>query len=214
MSFRRTVEMWCRGQLLQLTLLLVLICTATPAFAETIIDDFGQEVEKALHDRVSLARELRMENFGAAYDLDRSIELLEEITAAEPDYYRAWFNLALAHFKKDPENREAYLSAFKEADRIQTANEHIVDGSLYNTIGWILLNDRQYEESEEYLRKGLALQESNSEWTNAALLYNMGRLHFERLQYDQAEAFLDRAIDDYKNPQAIELKAILEKSRE
>jgi tetratricopeptide (TPR) repeat protein len=182
----------------------------SPATGEILIDSTGQEVDRALDAEVSRARELRMENLGEEFDVDESIEILQRITEQNPNYYRAWYNLALSYLKRNPDDSKLYLDAFDRAAKIQESDPDIKDGSLYNSYGWALLNAQQYVDAEEKLKRGLALEETNTSWTNSALHYNLGRLYFERGDYDRSARFLDVAIKEFGNPAAIELRAVLD----
>jgi tetratricopeptide (TPR) repeat protein len=178
---------------------------------DLIKDSTGQEVDSDLDARVTEARSFRLK--GPNLDLDKSIALLEEITREKADYYRAWYNLALAYLQKDPENFEPIQKAFQTAADIQAKDPNIVDGSLYNSFGWALLNEGQYAAAEENLMLGLKLADTNSEWTNSALNYNLGRLYFEQGDIPSAEKYLGTAADRYKNGMAIELKSIIDKTK-
>ena len=121
-------------------------------------------------------------------------------------------NLALSYLKKDSENTKPALVAFQKAAEIEAADPNILDGSLYNSYGWALLNARQYEEAEKNLLTGLALGDSNTDWTNSAFNYNLGRLYFEQGNFPQANNYLTVAVTKYGNPAAVDLKAVLDKA--
>lgn len=183
------------------------------AFPQEMIDNFGQAVSRELDDQTTYARELRIKNYGREDNIDKSIVILNEIVNKKPDYYRAWYNLGLAYYSKHPDNPENSITALNMAINIQ--NKRIVrpDKSIFNTIGYIYLNSRRYDEAEKYLNIGLNIDDSNK-WTDSALLYNLGRLYFEKIQYDKSLEYLNRAIDEFGNPAAIELKAVVEKTKQ
>ncbi|MGH6925650.1 MAG: hypothetical protein ACRED5_18130 [Propylenella sp.] len=199
------------GRIVALAILIAAFTPGTVVGGELIKDSTGQEVDSELDARLTNARSFRLK--GPNFDLDKSIVLLEEITREKADYYRAWYNLALAYLQKDPEDFEPIQKAFQTAADIQAKDPNIVDGSLYNSFGWALLNEGQYAAAEENLMLGLKLAETNSDWTNSALNYNLGRLYFEQGNIPSAEEYLGTAADRYKNGMAIELKAIIDKTR-
>jgi Tfp pilus assembly protein PilF len=192
--------------------LTALFLAGATARAEMIVDSAGQTIDSALDEQVSEARELRMEKL-TGFDVDKSIAMLEAITRDNPNYFRAWYNLALSYLKRDSEDTKPALEAFQKAADIQAADPAIHDGSLYNSYGWTLLNAREYDAAEKNLLRGVELQDANSEWTNSALNYNLGRLYFERGDFVRAEDFLTVAITRYGNPAAVDLKAILDKTK-
>ncbi|MFZ1815286.1 MAG: tetratricopeptide repeat protein [Rhizobiaceae bacterium] len=172
---------------------------------------FGQMIDKNLNDQVSRARLLRLGVEGQPLDVDQSIEILTSVTNSNPGFYRAQYNLGLALLKKHPDQPEHFLPALEKAAEIETTDSNIKDGSIYNTLGWSLLTNLKYDEAETYLRKGLDYAASNSDWTNSALNFNMGRLYFETQRYDKAKKFLSVAADSYGNPTAIEMIATIDK---
>jgi tetratricopeptide (TPR) repeat protein len=125
--------------------------------------------------------------------------------------------LGLALFQRDETSFDEFVPVFEQAVKIETENPDINDPSIYNTIGYIYLNDRQYDKSGEYLTKGLDYFDDNNinvdecGYTNAALLYNMGRLNFERSDYEAAVGFLSKADKECNNPKARELLSVVDK---
>ena len=191
---------------------IVCMCLALCAMAQTSVaqmktDAFGQKVSKLDDKQVSKARDLRIPNYGAGFDIDKSISILTKIVEGKPSYYRAWYNLGLAYNANN--NRDKSSQAFNKAIGIQEAASDIKDGSIYNTFGWVLLNNREYENAEKILLKGLEFKNQNTKKTNSALFYNLGRLYFEMRVYPQSMKYLSASADTYGNPAAIELKEIV-----
>ena len=181
------------------------------AVSETVRDSFNQQVPEKLDGLVSKAREMRIKNFGAAYDIEKSIEILENVVKEKPDYYRAFFNLALSYSKQNGEDIGRINSTFDKAIAISSnpAN-NIVDGSIYNSAGYINLQSRNYKMSENYLLNCLKFESTNSGWTNAAVYYNLGRLNYELGNYSKSKKYLDIAHSKYHNPIAENLLRVVD----
>ena len=175
---------------------------------EMFVDKFNQSIPLPEHENVTKARELRLENFGEAYDLDRSISILEDVVEKEKNYYRAWFNLALAFDRKNYDAakvNEAYLTAIDIAQK-----ENIKDGTIYNSAGWANLRRRNYKVAEEFFNTGLEFEQINSDWTNSAIQYNLGRLYFETRDYQKAKLHLTVSLSEYGNPLAENLIELIQ----
>lgn len=177
--------------------------------AGEIFDAYGQRVDRSLDAVVSKARLMRMPNTTEPYDPALSVELLTGVVAENPDYYRAQYNLALSLLELSPEKPEAYLPAFDAAINLQEADPSVQDGSIYNTVGWLKLNMRDYASAEILLSEALSLEADNAVWTNSAATYNLGRLYFEQGDFVTSLEFLNVASTKYGNPAAIALKQIV-----
>lgn len=197
-------------RVLLLMVLLFLVSPAAPARGGQIIDSAGQPVDPAIDQQVSQARLLRMPNMPDQYDPKRSVELLQQIVAQHPDYYRARYNLALSQLELDPDHPDVYLPTFDQAVEIQLTNPSIRDGSIFNTVGWLRLNMRDYDKAQDLFGHALFLAPTNSVWTNSAANYNLGRLYFERSDYSDSLKYLNVAADTYHNPAAISLRQVVQ----
>jgi tetratricopeptide (TPR) repeat protein len=177
-------------------------------FAETVKDSFGQNIESNLDQSVTRARLMRFKG-EADYDLDKSISILSEITKEQPEYYRAWFNYALALYSKDGKVTVRVEKAFETAIEIR-AKYKILDGSIFNSVGWAYLNQQNYNRAEKFLLEGVKLEAINKKSTNGALFYNLGKLYFEIGELAKATPYLSKALA-YNNTSAKDLLEIISK---
>lgn len=176
--------------------------------AELIKDSFNQMIDASLDAQVSLAREMRSPNISDKYNPEESVTLLQQIVEDAPGYYRGAYNLALSLYELDPEKPDAYLPSFQKAIEIEQSNPDVVDGSIYNTLGWIELNEQKLDSAESNLLKSYEYGDANMAWTQSAVSYNLGRLYFEKNEYDLALDYLANAVEA-GNPAAITLKEII-----
>jgi tetratricopeptide (TPR) repeat protein len=195
-----------------LLFMLFLLTGPGTALGGQIVDSVGQSVDPAVDQQVSDARLLRMPNMPDQYDPKRSVEMLQQIVAQHPDYYRARYNLALSQLELDPDHPDVYLPTFDQAVKIQLANPSIKDGSIFNTVGWLRLNMRDYDQAQDLFGHALTLAPNNTVWTNSATNYNLGRLYFERSDYTNSLKYLDVAADTYHNPAAISLRQVVKET--
>lgn len=95
------------------------------------------------------ARRLRKDK-----QFDKALVLLKRVTEQAPEFYLAWFNLALAYHKMDkvPEGVAAYEQAVKLEPRQPER-----DASLYNAYGRFLMENKRYEEALKHLQTALQI---------------------------------------------------------
>jgi Flp pilus assembly protein TadD len=106
-------------------------------------------VPKEVYAEFERGRQLRKTgNFNAA------IEPLTAVTKKQPDFYLAWYNLALAYYgAKDVEKtRAAYEQAIK-LERSMTPR----DASLHNSYGWFLYRNEKYKEAAAAFEEALKI---------------------------------------------------------
>lgn len=177
---------------------------------EMTTDKFGQTIPVSIHTIVEDAKRLRYSRDATEDDIEQSVQELQQVVDDNPDYYRAVYNLGLAKMKLKPDDPDFFLNTLKEAAKIEKSNQNIADGSIYNTIGWIELNNKNYTAAETWLNTAINSQAS-SDWTKSASHYNMGRIHFENQNLELAKRFLTISANKYGNPAAISLLDTVEK---
>lgn len=198
-----------RPFLLLCSALIAVSATSVESYAEIITDTFGQKVEANADAIVRQARELRLRSKDDT-DLDKSIALLKDIVKRYPEYYRAWYNLALVLYKKHDKLNEEIEQAYDTAIAIHK-KLNLKDGSVFNSAGWTYLNERSYEKAEKLLLQGLNFEAISTETTNALLFYNLGRLYFETGDSEKATTYLTKAVDK-RNPLAKQLLDIAKRA--
>lgn len=86
---------------------------------------------------------------------EEAVPLLIEVTETYPDFYFAWYNLALAYH--DIGDTDAANEAYQRAIELEGGLEKR-DASLYNTYGYFLYQQGDYELAKENLKKALEIQ--------------------------------------------------------
>ncbi len=148
----------------------------------------------ALDVRVDTARQARLSgNVGA------SVDALTAIVAEAPDNFRAQYNLGLS-LAADARNEPA-LQALKQAELLYGAQAE-PDATIYNTLGWQLLQMGQASEAIKYFEKGMALEGHLPANSRSRLLNNYGLALMQSLRYDDAEKMFQRAKTEFNNPLA------------
>lgn len=118
--------------------------------AYTNLFDTAKEIYSGdVSEKFNEARKLRKEQ-----KYEKAIDILEEITRARPDFYLAWYNLALAYDALDKSNLagQAYEKA-KDLEPRQVSR----DPSLYNSYGFFLYRNERYADAIKQLEKALEL---------------------------------------------------------
>lgn len=191
---------------------LIIVGVISQALAQPITDSVGQTVDAALDAQVALAREMRSENIPDKYDPAASVALLRQLVAGNPDYYRARFGLALSLYELDPDKRNEYMPEFERAMELEERLPEVTDGAIYNTVGWIEMNDRNYQSALPLLLRALSMGSTNQVWTNSAVNYNLGRLYLEMGDLKTSQEYLAVAATKFHNPAAVSLKAVVDSS--
>lgn len=178
-----------------------LALTAGPAAAqETAPDKFGQSVSEPVKAAVLSARRLRhpggKEADQAKDDAARAADALERVVGDHPDYFRAWFNLALARNEAGDYAgaKQAFEAAATLRDRLS-----IPDVTLFNSAGWAALNNGDYVAAERWLVRALADEDQASQRTRAAIHYNLAKTYFytnRRMQARHHAELSSRIIDN------------------
>jgi len=89
-----------------------------------------------------------------AGNLKAAIEALTEVTKKQPDFYMAWFNLALAEAAaNDPAKTRAAFEQAVKLERTMTPR----DASVHNSYGWFLYLQKQYAEAAAAFSEALKI---------------------------------------------------------
>jgi len=157
---------------------------------DMVVDKFGQKVPFYFKNKIEKARKLRR----LIKDEDKikaSIIILNEMIEEKMDYYRGYYNLALAYSAMG--DYEKTKNNFDKA--IEIREEHgISDATVFNSSGWTSLNVQDYARAEKMFKKGASLTKINSRRSNRALFNNLGKLYFYTQKFDESEKYLKKAI--------------------
>lgn len=140
-----------------------------------------------------------------AGQFDEAISGLQDIIKANPNYYRATYNLGLAYV--DAGRMEEAYKVLEKAEKIRAENE-ISDPTLDNSIGWAYLVGNKYALAEKYFIKA-EKNNSNLPKTSKARLYNnLGQLKIYQKDYNKANEYLLKAVDNGSNQAKISIEQL------
>lgn len=125
--------------------------------------------------------------------------LLSELLAAEPDSYRAQYNLGLALLAQ--EKNEAAAAALERAVAVR-AKLGLTEPTIFNSLGWAHYLAGDLDRAEVAYLEGVKLADSNTTASNQKLFNNLGALYLRQGRLDDAEAALVRARDEFGSVQA------------
>jgi tetratricopeptide (TPR) repeat protein len=111
------------------------------------LDVAQRALPSSAYDEFARGRSLRREN-----RLPEAIAILERVVSASPEFYLAWFNLALAY--DDAGNAPLARRAYQRAVELERA-QNVGDASLYNSYGFFLYRAKDYPAAIENLRRAL-----------------------------------------------------------
>lgn len=122
-----------------------------------------------------------------------------EVLAAEPDYYRAQYNLGLALLAQG--DHEAAAAALERAVEIR-AKLDLDEPTVFNSLGWAWFLAGNLEKAESAYLEGVKLAASSNRASNQKLFNNLGALYLRQGRLDDAEQALVRARDEFGSTQA------------
>jgi hypothetical protein len=108
-----------------------------------------EAIPPELYAEFERARDLRR-----AGQVEPALEMLQGIVEQRPDFYLAWFNLALAREAMD--RPEEAVEAFERAVALER-EQSLDDASLYNSYGYLLYRMARYEEAIPLLERAVEL---------------------------------------------------------
>ncbi len=139
--------------------------------------------------------------------LDKAIPMLEELTARNPDYYRAQSSLALAY--AETKHYDKAEARFKSAAQLQK-KLHITDPTLFNSFGWMSLVNGDYKTAEVQFQNAERDFDKLSPDSKRKLLNNTGLLYMYKQNYPKANVYLERAAKEFDSDLAKENLKTLE----
>lgn len=154
-----------------------------------------------LDSQIDQARQLRLEG-----KVVQSTSLLSEVLKQDPANFRAQYNLALALAEIDQKSLagETYKKAI-----VLGETQGVPDPTIYNSYGWLLMQQGDYATAERFFDKGLQYQDRLSKNSQQRLHNNLGALYLQtgrtglaKKQFETTGASNSLAIVD-----AIEKKA-------
>ena len=175
----------------------------------TAADKFGQDVPNRLEEMVLQARLMRLPYQKDVYDPKRSAQILEEVIAAKPDYYRAHFNLGLTYHELG--DYEKSTVAFDNALRIRR-EQQIDDFTLVNTAGWVSLKNGDLGRAERLLLLAAKLTKGTDTYTEGAVHSNLGEVYFLTQRFDDARTHLKIASEQFGSKEAAYYLDLIERT--
>lgn len=175
----------------------------------TAADKFGQDVPNRLEEMVLQARLMRLPYQKDVYDPKRSAQILEEVIAAKPDYYRAHFNLGLTYHELG--DYEKSTVAFDNALRIRR-EQQIDDFTLVNTAGWVSLKNGDLGRAERLLLLAEKLTKGTDTYTEGAVHSNLGEVYFLTQRFDDARMHLKIASEQFGSKEAAYYLDLIERT--
>lgn len=172
-------------------------CGALLLGASTLVaqtDPWQADLPAAHVAEVNQARTALRHGDGAAAE-----RLLSELLAAEPDSYRAQYNLGLALLAQ--EKNEAAAAALERALEVR-AKLGLTEPTIFNSLGWAHFLAGDLEKAEAAYLEGAKLVAINTAGSNQKLFNNLGTLYLRQGRLDEADAAFLRARDEFGSTQA------------
>jgi len=92
-----------------------------------------------------------------------AIKSLTAATEKQPDFYLAWYNLALAYMATNDHGKTD--AAFKKAVEYEQL-QSLRDASLYNSYGWFLYLNKRYDEAVKIFERALVIDPNHPKAKN------------------------------------------------
>ena len=193
---------------------LVTAAVTSPAFGQAA-DPFGQRIAPDVNAVVDKAKTLRLPYDKppeqVKLDAAAAAKLLEPVVAANPDYYRALFNLGLAQ-----DQAGDYAKANESFEKALAVREKlgIRDISLLNSAGWVSLQNGDYATAEKRLLFALENIDQGEPFTRAAIYNNLGQLYFLTQRFAESKKYLTIAKEKYASKSAADTLDLIAKTNE
>lgn len=142
---------------------------------------------------------------GQASDAVRS---MSRLTASQPNYYAAQYNLGLA-LAESGKTKEG-IAALEQARAIRE-RDGIADATIYNSLGWAYMLDGQLAPAEKAFETARHNEAQLSPESKARLYNNMGWLYMNTGRTDLARQSLQTAETRYGSSYATRNLSALEK---
>ena len=179
--------------------------TRIASVAVQLTDEIQENIPPEQVSHLKEARRLRKNG-----EYSDAIKQLEQILNAEPNYYNAQLNLALAYYN-DNKLAEA-LEAFNKALSIKE-REGIEDYHIFNMVGWVHFEMGEFAQAEEHFKEALKHENKLSFKTKKVLYNNVGLLYLYLNKLDEAETYLEIAVEKYNNQGAAKNLDLVHASR-
>lgn len=134
-------------------------------------------------------------NLGTIDGAEKSFALLQQANALDSTDARVWSELARGYrlqagsgLSSPADLKLALRNAFHAAEKSLALDPNLSDG--YSTMGGVLADDWQFEESEKYLQKAV-----NLDPTNSYSLSELGRMNVSLGRFDKAEALFRKSVE-------------------
>lgn len=190
----------------KILIIFILLLTFLQNSVAEEVDDFGQKVPISFSETVKKAKSMRLP-YSDEYNPNNSVKILTELINEKSDYYRALYNLGLAYSELG-EYQKAN-ETFDKALKIRE-EQQLEDLTIFNSAGWVSLNEQNYERAEKLFKKGLEYESVNSLYSNRALHNNIGLLYFYTQKFDDSKKYLEKATEKYNSESAKDTLKIIE----
>jgi Flp pilus assembly protein TadD len=155
-------------------------------------DAFQSTIPQAQVQRLDSARELAP---------DEAIAVLTRMVEENPTFYRARYNLGLALLQKG--DTKAAVSHLQEALKLKEDPAlGVRDATIYNSLGWALLQDGDRERALATFEAGTRSSGSNTKASNAKLFNNLGMVYLEEGRLEEARKAFETARKSYGSKKA------------
>ncbi len=114
-----------------------------------LADHAKKEIPKEIYADFEHGRQLRKTGQAA-----EAAKILTAVTQKQPDFYLAWYNLALAFMAMGADNQAD--AAFKKAAAYEQS-QALRDASIYNSYGWFLYLNKRYDEAVKAFEQALLI---------------------------------------------------------
>ncbi len=125
---------------------------------EELFNKAKKEIPKETYSDFERGRQLRKTG-----QIAEAIEALTATTRKQPDFYLAWYNLALAYMATN--ELEKTDATFKKAIEHEQA-QSLHDASLYNSYGWFLYLNKRYPEAVKAFEQALVIDPNHHKAKN------------------------------------------------
>ncbi len=182
------------------TLVLAVLLLVSQSVAQ---DRFQSDIPDAVSAQLEEAKLLRQKG-----QINPAIEKLNAIIASCPDYYMAYYNLALAY--STARDYQKAVAAFNKALDIRDRKK-VPEATIFNTMGVMYMYAGDYPNAELMLKKAEQNVDLLPGKSRGKLFNNLGVYYFNAGKYPESEKYFRIASTRYASKSAKDNIKILEK---
>ncbi|HEV8239011.1 MAG TPA: tetratricopeptide repeat protein [Thermoanaerobaculia bacterium] len=139
--------------------------------------------------------------------LDEAISILDKAVAAQPNFFRAHYNLGLAKLRKG--DVDDGIRSLTQALQLRE-KEGLKDATIYNSLGYAYMVKRDWANGEKYLRAAAQHETENTQTSNQKVYNNLGLLYLYTGRFDDARKVFVVARDRFGSTQAAASLALVD----